>query len=104
MCLLTYISKYIDDCAFYYAAIIIQPGCKSNQKLIRHPQYILKGVIFMAFILEQLQMFGTVALVMVCAAVGTAGILKLIKRFTPGDGFPKDPVSKKLENQQGKEE
>lgn len=58
----------------------------------------------MAFILEQLRMFGMVALVMVCAAVGTAGILKLIKQFTPGDGFPKDPISKKLENQQNEEE
>lgn len=56
----------------------------------------------MAFILEQLQIFGMAALVMACAAVGTAGILKLIKRFTPG--FPKDPVSKKPENQQNKEE
>lgn len=58
----------------------------------------------MTFILEQFRMFGMVALIMVCAIVGTVGILKLIKRFTPGDGFPKDPISKKLENQQNKEE
>lgn len=58
----------------------------------------------MAFILEQIRMFGMVALVMACATVGTVGILKLIKRFTPGDGFPKDLISKKLENQQNKEE
>lgn len=58
----------------------------------------------MSFILGQLQMFGMVALVMVCATVGTVCILKLIRRFTPGDGFPKDPISKKLENRQNREE
>lgn len=58
----------------------------------------------MAFILEQLRMFGMAALVMVCAAAGTAAILKLIQWFTPGHGFPKGPVSKRLEHQQSKEE
>lgn len=58
----------------------------------------------MTFILEQLQRLGMVALIMVCAIVGTVGILKLIKQFTPGDGFPKDPISKALENQQNKKE
>lgn len=58
----------------------------------------------MTFILEQLRMFGMVALVMVCATVGTVAVLKIIKRFTPGDEFPKDPISKKLENRQNKGE
>lgn len=44
----------------------------------------------MDFILGQLQQLGMVALVMVCALGGTVGILKLIRRFTPGEGFPKD--------------
>lgn len=77
---------------------------QKQSQIIKHPQQILKGVTRMTFILEQLRMFGMVALVMVCATVGTVGILKLIKRFTPGDGFSKDPISKKLENQQNKEE
>lgn len=51
----------------------------------------------MNFILEQLRQLGMVALIMVCATGGTVGILNLIRRFTPGDGFPKDPISKKTE-------
>lgn len=57
----------------------------------------------MVFILGQLQMFGMVVLVMACATVGTVGMLKLIRRFTPGGGFPRDPVSKRLENRQDRE-
>ena len=52
------------------------------------------------FIFGQVQQPGRVALVMACALGGTVGILKLIKRFTPGEGFPKDPLAKKLEGQQ----
>lgn len=58
----------------------------------------------MDFILRQLQQLGMVAVVMVCATAGTVGLLKLIRRFTPGEGFPKDPTSKKLEEGQGKGE
>lgn len=51
----------------------------------------------MSFIWEQLQQFGIVAIIMICAIGGTVGILKLIKRFASGKSFPKDPVAKKLE-------
>lgn len=37
-----------------------------------------------------------VPVIMVCAIGGTVGILKVIKKVTPGDDFPQDPVSKKL--------
>ena len=37
-----------------------------------------------------------------CAVGGTVGILKLIKRFTPGKDFPQDPISKKLEEEREK--
>lgn len=57
----------------------------------------------MDFILGQLQLLGTVVLVMACALVGTVGILKLIRRFAPGGALPRDPVSKKLEENQDKE-
>jgi len=57
----------------------------------------------MDFILGQLQQLGIVALVMVCALGGTVGILKLIRRFTPGEGFPKDPISRKLEEDRDRE-
>lgn len=57
----------------------------------------------MDFILGQLQQLGMVALIMLCATGGTVGILKLIKRFTPDTGFPKDPITKKLEENQKKE-
>lgn len=57
----------------------------------------------MDFILEQLQQLGMVALIMLCAIGGTVGILRLIKRFTPGTGFPKDPISKKLEENRKRE-
>lgn len=57
----------------------------------------------MDFILGQLQQLGMVALVMVCALGGTVGILKLIRRFTPGEGFPKDPISRKLEEDRDQE-
>ena len=44
-----------------------------------------------------------VALVMACALGGTVGILKLIRKFAPGNGFPKDPISRKLEEREDKE-
>lgn len=50
----------------------------------------------MDFILGQLRQLGLVAVTMLCAAGGTAGILKLIKRFAPGIVSLKDPISKKL--------
>lgn len=50
----------------------------------------------MGFLLQQIQQLGMVAIVMVCATGGTIGILKIIRKITPGDGFPKDPISKKL--------
>lgn len=37
----------------------------------------------MSFILSQLRMFGTVALVMICATVGTVGMIKIIKKILP---------------------
>lgn len=40
-----------------------------------------------------------VALVMACALGGTVGIVKLIQKFVPGVGFPRDPLSKKPEEQ-----
>lgn len=57
----------------------------------------------MDFILRQLQQLGMVAVVMLCATVGTVRLLKLIKRFTPGEGFPRDPISKKLEESRKEE-
>lgn len=50
----------------------------------------------MGFLLQQIQQLGMVAIVMVCATGGTIGILKIIRKITPGDGFPQDPISKKL--------
>lgn len=38
-----------------------------------------------------------VPVIIVCAIGGTVGILKLIRKVTPGDDFPKDPVTRKLE-------
>lgn len=58
----------------------------------------------MHFILEQLRLFGTAALVMVCATVGTVGLLKLIKRFAPEDSPSKDAIAQKWQDQQSKEE
>lgn len=51
----------------------------------------------MKFMIEQVQQLGVVAIVMACATGGTIGILKLIKRLSPGGEFPKDPISRKLE-------
>lgn len=48
----------------------------------------------MAFIAEQLRQLGMVAIIMACAAGGTVGMLKLIRRFTKGKGFPEDPTAK----------
>lgn len=42
----------------------------------------------MAFILEQLQMFGMAALVMACAAAGTAGLIKAIEKIAPWENNP----------------
>lgn len=47
----------------------------------------------MSFILKQMQQLGMVVLVMISATGGTVGILKLIKRFAPGTGFPQDSIS-----------
>lgn len=52
----------------------------------------------MRFLIWQLQQLGMVAVVMVCALGGTVGILKVIKKITPGDGFPKDPLARKIED------
>lgn len=49
----------------------------------------------MGFVLKQLQQLGMVVLVMISAAGGTVGILKLIKRFASGAGFPEDSISQK---------
>lgn len=57
----------------------------------------------MSFILGQLRQLGMVAIIMVCAVGGTVGILKIIKKITPGDSFPKDPISKKLEEENKKD-
>lgn len=51
----------------------------------------------MSFVLGQLGQIGMVAIIMACATGGTVGFLKLIKHFTSGKDFPKDPVAKKLE-------
>lgn len=37
-----------------------------------------------------------VPVIMVCALGGTVGLLKIIQKITPGDGFPNNSVSKKL--------
>lgn len=42
----------------------------------------------MAFILEQLRMFGMAALVMACAAAGTVGLIKTIEKIAPGKRRP----------------
>lgn len=47
-----------------------------------------------------LRMILSVPVVMACALGGTVGILKIIKKITPGDDFPKDPLSRKL-NEEG---
>lgn len=57
----------------------------------------------MGFIFGQLRQLGMVALVMACALGGTVGIIKLIRLFTPGDGLPKDPLTRKLEEEQDRE-
>ncbi|EET62944.1 hypothetical protein BRYFOR_05295 [Marvinbryantia formatexigens DSM 14469] len=57
----------------------------------------------MSFLIEQLRQLGMVAVVMVCAFGGTVGILKLIKHFTPGKDFPKNPLSQKLEENMKKQ-
>lgn len=49
----------------------------------------------MSFLLQQIRQLGMVAIVMVCAAGGTIGILKIIRKIIPGDVFPQNPVSKK---------
>lgn len=49
----------------------------------------------MGFILGQLQTLGIVVLVMACAAIGTVGMLKLIKRFAPGEISLPGTISKK---------
>ena len=46
--------------------------------------------------------FVMVPVIMVCALGGTVGILKLIKKFSPTGDFPKDPISKKLEEAEQK--
>lgn len=56
----------------------------------------------MKFIVEPVQQIGMVFIIMACAAGGTVGILKLIRRFSPGKEFYKDPISKKLEEEKKK--
>lgn len=46
-----------------------------------------------------LKMLIMVPVIMVCATGGTVGLLKIIKKITPGNGFPKDPITKKLEEE-----
>lgn len=50
----------------------------------------------MGFVAMQIGQLGMVAAIMGCAVVGTVGILKLIKRFTGGAGFPADPMAERL--------
>ena len=50
----------------------------------------------MSFLLQQIQQLGMVVIVMICATAGTVGILKIIKKIIPGNAFPQDPISKKL--------
>lgn len=71
-----------------------------NQPHLHGIHICFEGGYRMDFILGQLKQLGMVAIVMLCATGGTVGILKLIKQLTPGAGFPKDPVSKKLEERQ----
>ncbi|WP_080798010.1 hypothetical protein [Arabiibacter massiliensis] len=52
----------------------------------------------MGFVAMQVGQLGMVAAIMGCAVVGTVGILKLIKRFMGGAGFPADPVAERLRN------
>lgn len=40
--------------------------------------------------------FLLVPIIMVCALVGTAGILKLLQKIFP-NGVPHDPITKKIE-------
>lgn len=49
-----------------------------------------------------LKMILSVPVIMVCALGGTVGILKVIKKITPGNDFPKDPLSRKLEEEREK--
>lgn len=51
----------------------------------------------MDFVLGQLGQLGMVVIIMACATGGTVGLLKLIKRFSPGKKISKDTVSKKPE-------
>jgi hypothetical protein len=52
--------------------------------------------MIMSFLLQQIQQLGMVVIVMICATAGTVGILKIIKKIIPGNAFPQDPISKKL--------
>lgn len=40
--------------------------------------------------------FLLVPVIMACALGGTVELLKIIKKITPGDGFPQAPISQKL--------
>lgn len=44
-----------------------------------------------------------VPVIMVCATAGTVGLLKIIKKIMPEDVFPKDPISRKLEEENEKQ-
>lgn len=53
----------------------------------------------MNFMLGQLQQLAMVVIIMALAIVGTIGLLKLIKQFSPGISFPQECVSKKPEEE-----
>lgn len=40
-----------------------------------------------------------VPVIMACAAGGTIGLMKLIKKFSPDGELPKDPIMKKFEEE-----
>lgn len=46
-----------------------------------------------------LKMILTVPVIMGCSLIGTVGIIKIIKKITPGNDIPKDPISRKLEEE-----
>lgn len=58
----------------------------------------------MNLLLGQLGQLAMVVTIMGCAVGGTIGLLKLIKHFSPGGRFPKDPISKKLEEYENHKE
>ncbi len=51
-----------------------------------------------------LKMIILVPAIMVCAAGGTVGLMRLIKKFSPDGSLPQSPIMEKLEEEAKKKE